>query len=159
MLGLEVEDKTDQYVLEARHYVDASGNAAILRRAMDVPVTVPTKLMNVAMWDYWDNAEWAVKIGVGATRTLILSIGCGWIWFIPLGPTRTSIGFVCPADYYKKSGKTPRELYDWALSKEPLIAKLTANATRRSANCWSLRAAPSNASSASSARWPSCAAA
>ncbi|MCC6677967.1 MAG: tryptophan 7-halogenase [Phycisphaerales bacterium] len=130
VLGLEVEGPAGAYTLEARHYVDASGNAAVVRRALEVPVTVPTKLMNVAMWDYWDNAEWAVKIGVGATRTLILSIGCGWIWFIPLGPTRTSIGFVCPAEYYRKSGKTPRELYDWAMSKEPLIGQLTAKATR-----------------------------
>lgn len=128
--GLEVEGLTGPYTITAKHYVDASGNAAVLRRALEVPVTIPTKLMNVAMWDYWENAEWAVKIGSGGTRIFVLSIGCGWIWFIPIAPTRTSIGFVCPAEYYKECGKSTRELYDWALAREPLVTKLTRNATR-----------------------------
>jgi len=113
----------------AKHYVDASGNAAVLRRAMGVSTQTPTSLKNVAAWGYWDNAEWAVKIGVGGTRVFVLSIGCGWIWFIPIAPTRTSIGFVCPAEYYKKSGMSHEDLYHWALKQEPLVQKLTKNAS------------------------------
>lgn len=117
--------------ISARHYVDASGNAAIIRRAMGVAVDSPTSLQNVAFWDYWENTDWAVEIGVGGTRVQVLSLGCGWMWFIPLGPTRTSIGFICPAEYYKNSGKTPEELYNWACQNEPRVKELTANATRR----------------------------
>lgn len=117
--------------ITARHYVDASGNAAIIRRAMGVAVDSPTSLQNVAFWDYWENTDWAVEIGVGGTRVQVLSLGCGWMWFIPLGPTRTSIGFICPAEYYKNSGKTPEELYHWACQNEPRVRELTANATRR----------------------------
>jgi hypothetical protein len=61
---------------------------------------------------------------------LVMSIGSGWIWFIPLGPTRTSIGFICPRDYFRDSGKKPEDIYLWALAQEPLIAELTANASR-----------------------------
>lgn len=114
----------------AQYYVDASGNAAPLRKAMGVDVTVPTALKNVAFWDYWDNAEWAVEIGVGGTRVQVMSLDKGWLWFIPLSPTRTSIGFICPADHYKKSGKTPEALYMDAVAREPRIAALTANAKR-----------------------------
>jgi flavin-dependent dehydrogenase len=117
--------------VHAKHYVDASGNAAIIRKAMGVKVDSPTSLQNVAFWDYWENTDWAVKIGVGGTRVQVLSLGCGWIWFIPLGPTRTSIGFICPAEYYKKSGKTPDEIYAWAVANEPRVVELTRNATRR----------------------------
>jgi len=117
--------------ITARHYVDASGNAAIIRRAMGVAVDSPTSLQNVAFWDYWENTDWAVEIGVGGTRVQVLSLGCGWMWFIPLGPIRTSIGFICPAEYYKESGKTPEELYNWACQNEPRVKELTANATRR----------------------------
>lgn len=116
--------------VRARHYVDASGNAAILRRAAGVAIDAPTKLQNIAFWDYWENTEWASRHPGGATRVLVMSIGSGWIWFIPMGPTRTSIGFVCPRDYYSASGKRPEELYLWALSQEPLIAQLTAAASR-----------------------------
>ncbi len=116
--------------VEAKHYIDASGASAVLRRALDVKVDQLTRLQNVAFWDYWENTEWASRHPGGATRVLVLSIGVGWIWFIPLGPTRTSIGFVCPAKFYKGQERSAAELYDWALKQEPLIAELTRNASR-----------------------------
>lgn len=125
MLGAEEK-------VTANYYVDATGGSGLLRRAMDVSVNVPTALKNIAIWSYWENTEWAVEIGVGGTRVQIMSIGEGWLWFIPLSPTKTSIGLVCPAEYYKQSGKTPEELYLEALPKDPLISELTANATRKS---------------------------
>lgn len=87
----------------ARWYVDASGHGGLLRRALDVPVTCPARLKNVAIWDYWDNVEWADTIGVGGTRVQVLSVGYGWIWFIPVSPSRASIGLICAASYYKES--------------------------------------------------------
>jgi len=117
--------------VRGRYYLDASGGIGVLRKALGVKVDSPTTLQNVAFWDYWENAEWAVEIGVGGTRVQVLSIGTGWLWFIPLGPTRTSIGFICPASYYKESGKTPEEIYQWAVNEEPRVRELTANATQR----------------------------
>lgn len=120
-----------EHEVRARYFIDASGNAAVIRKAMGVRVDAPSALQNVAFWDYWENAEWAVEIGVGGTRVQVLSIGSGWIWFIPLGPTRTSIGFICPAAFYKDSGKSPDEIYHWALQQEPRVRELTRNATAR----------------------------
>jgi len=122
-LGLETGE-----TVTARHYVDASGNSGILRRAMDVDCEIPSSLKNIAIYDYWQNAEWAVEIGVGATRIQVRSLGFGWIWFIPIGPTRTSIGLVVPVDYFKHCGLGPGQLYALALSSEPMVASLTANA-------------------------------
>src|SRR5579871_633345 len=114
--------------LEATFYVDSSGNSAILRKALEIPVDEPPTLKNIAIWDHWEDAEWAVTIGGGGTRIQIMSLGYGWIWFIPISPTKTSIGLVCPADYYKASGKRYAELYDEAVHAEPMIAGLIANA-------------------------------
>ena len=94
-------------VIKARHYVDGSGDAAILRKALGVESDAPTHLRNVAFWDYWDNAKWAVEIGVGGTRVQVRSLPYGWIWFIPLGPSRASVGLICPSEYYKESGMSP----------------------------------------------------
>lgn len=131
-------------VVTARWYVDGSGNAAILRRAMGVPTDVPTKLKCIAIWDYWENAEWAVHIGVGGTRIQIMSLGHGWLWFIPIGPTRTSIGLVCPVDHYKASGKSPEALYLEAVAADERIAALVAKGSRRghieTTNDWSFLA-------------------
>jgi len=116
-------------VVTARHYVDASGNSGILRKAMDVRCEYPSTLQNIAIWDYWQNAEWAIRIGVGATRIQVRSIAYGWLWFIPLGPTRTSVGLVIPAEHFKKLGKRPEEVYKEALSEEEALTALLKNAT------------------------------
>jgi flavin-dependent dehydrogenase len=116
-------------VITAKHYIDASGHIGVMRRAMGVESEVPTRLQNIAIWYYWQNAEWATHIGTGGTRIQVMSLSDGWIWFIPLGPTRTSLGFVCPQEYYKQTGKTPDELYRDALAREPRISALLKNAT------------------------------
>jgi flavin-dependent dehydrogenase len=125
--GLRLDDGS---VVTARHYLDCSGHIGIVRRALGIGATVPTALMNIAIWDYWENTEWAVEIGVGGTRSQIMSLPGGWIWFIPLGPTRTSVGFVCPQEYYKKRGISPEQLYDEALKREPRISALCAKGSR-----------------------------
>jgi flavin-dependent dehydrogenase len=117
-------------VIQARHYVDASGSSGLLRRAMGVGIVEPSSLRNIAFWDYWNNTEWAFSVGTGGTRVLVMSLGYGWIWFIPIGPTRTSIGLVCPADYYLQTGLSKEEVYLKAIQDEPLISGLTAAATR-----------------------------
>ncbi|MEQ1934024.1 MAG: NAD(P)/FAD-dependent oxidoreductase, partial [Fimbriimonadaceae bacterium] len=138
VLGLKLESGE---IIEAKHYVDASGVSGTLRRTMEIPVDYPTNLRNIAIWYYWQNTDWAVNIGVGGTRIFVTSLGWGWIWFIPIGATRTSIGLVLPLEYYKKSGKKPDELYREAIESEPLISSLMTNATNEgnifTTNDWS----------------------
>jgi flavin-dependent dehydrogenase len=112
----------------AKHFVDASGNSAVLRKAMNVEVEEPPSLRNIAIWDYWEDAQWAVSIGIGATRVQVTSLGYGWIWVIPISATRTSIGLVCPAEYYKSTGKRPEPLYEEAVRTDPRISALIADA-------------------------------
>ena len=119
----------DGQEIAAKFFVNASGHVGVLRRSLGVGVSEPSALQNVAFWNYWRNAEWAVKIGVGGTRIQIMSLGYGWIWFIPLGPDRTSVGFVCPAGYYKSTGLRPEELYTKALFEEKRIRTLLSNAS------------------------------
>jgi flavin-dependent dehydrogenase len=118
------------YKVRARYYVDASGGESIVRKKMGVGIHSPTLLRNIAIWDYWQNAEWAETIGSNGTYVYVLSIGHGWLWFIPLGPTRTSIGFITSAEYYKDSGKSTEELYMEAIQTQPLVRDLTRNAKR-----------------------------
>ncbi len=115
--------------VRGRYYIDASGNVGLIRRAFNIHVDITEELKNIAIWDYWQNAEWAEKIGVGGTRVQVRSLPYGWIWFIPLGPTRTSVGLIVNADYYKKLGKPAEELYIESLKSQPEIYRLIQNAT------------------------------
>jgi flavin-dependent dehydrogenase len=124
--GLVLE--TGQTII-ATHYLDASGHAGVLRRALGIAAPPSTNLQNIAIWDYFQNADWAVEIGVGGTRVQVISLGYGWIWFIPLGPTRTSVGLIVPKDYYRDAGLTTKALFARALEEDPRIANLLKNAT------------------------------
>ena len=126
VVGLELDSGER---VEARYYLDASGHSGILRRVMGVHAEPATGLQNIAVWNYWRNADWAEEIGVGGTRVQVMSVGYGWIWFIPLGPDRTSVGLVVPAAYYKSQDIAPLDLYRRALSEDPRIAGLMRNAT------------------------------
>jgi flavin-dependent dehydrogenase len=125
----------------ARYYVDASGHVGILRRNLGVQIDCPTSLKNIAIWDYWNNTAWADTIGSGGTRVQVMSVGFGWLWFIPITPTRTSLGLVCPASYYKESKLQPEELYQRAIAQSERITGLLNGATRekqlRTTNDWS----------------------
>jgi len=128
---LVVKDKTgEEETVFADWFVDASGASATIRKAFDIPVDSPTALKNIAIWDYWQNADWAELVGVGGTLVQVMSLSYGWLWFIPLGPTRTSIGLVTSADYYKNCGLSTDALYRESIAKEPRITKLVENASR-----------------------------
>ncbi len=120
----------NEFELKAKYTVDASGEAGVLRRALQIPIESPTALRNIAFWDYWQHAEWPERFSGVATRIQIMSLGWGWLWFIPITDTRTSVGLVLPAQYYKKTGQRPLELYLEAIQSEPHISSLLQSATR-----------------------------
>ncbi len=115
--------------ITARYYIDASGAVSLMRRALDIPTWSPNELKNIAFWDYWQDADWAVEIGTTATRIQIRSLPYGWMWFIPVGPQRTSIGLVAPVEWYKQTGMSPQEIYRQAMTDQAEVAALTENAT------------------------------
>lgn len=126
--GLELDDGS---VVQARWYVDASGGTGVVRRAMGVEIECPSTLKNVAAWDYWDDVEWAETIAQEGTRVQVLSLGHGWVWFIPVTANRASVGLVVSAQYYKDSGLTLEALYQQALQQEPRVRTLLAHAKVR----------------------------
>lgn len=121
----------DGQLVTARWYVDATGVVGLFRRVLGIGADIPEQLKNIALWDYWDNVEWAVTIGVGGTRIQIRSLPYGWLWFIPISPTRASVGFVCPATYYRQRGLSPAALYHTAIADHPQIRHLLRQATAR----------------------------
>jgi flavin-dependent dehydrogenase len=140
--GLRLESGEE---ITARYYVDASGHSGILRRAMGVESTYPTALQNVAIWDYWQNASWAEEIGIEGTRVQVMSLGYGWVWFIPLGPTRTSVGLVIPKTTFKEMAQPAEAVYAKAILEDARIRGLMEGAVSegklQTTRDWSFEAA------------------
>jgi flavin-dependent dehydrogenase len=66
---IDALETADGASVRATYYVDASGNSAVLRRAIGVAIDAPTALQNVAFWNYWDNARGPEdRFGHGVTR-------------------------------------------------------------------------------------------
>jgi flavin-dependent dehydrogenase len=116
--------------IKAKYYVDASGNAAVLRRQLGIPVDAPSLLKNIAFWDYWSSPGLNTQLLENNTiRVIIRSVGFGWIWYIALSEDRTSVGLVCNAEYYKNSGLTGQELYHQAIQNAETVSELLRSAT------------------------------
>lgn len=127
--GIELDDGR---TLRAKYYIDASGNAAVLRRQLGVDVDAPSLLRNVAFWDYWEKDRLNESLlEKGTMRVMIRSVSFGWLWYIVLSERRTSVGLVCNAEYYKASGQRPEDLYHQALAQEPQISELLKHASSR----------------------------
>ena len=132
--------------VRAKHFVDASGHIGVLRRTLEVPVIEPTSLKNIAIWRYWKSDDWADMDGVGkgGVRVRVMSLGNGWIWFIPISKDVTSVGFVTHAEHYKQSGLSVADLYAQAIGTDPHIVELLSNAMPageiRSTKDWSFLA-------------------
>ncbi len=126
---VEELELNDGRSVKARWYLDCTGHVGLLRRSLGVPVDSPTQLQNVAFWDYWRGAKWPERIGGEGTRVQVISVRNGWLWFIPIGPDRTSVGLVTSKEHFKSTQKTAVELYREAVASSSRISGFLANAT------------------------------
>ena len=78
--------------VEARWYIDASGTARVLSRALGIPM-VAYGQPKVCLWTYFDtpplNEGTAFFVDNGDAYL-------SWVWDIPISPQQTSVGFVLP---------------------------------------------------------------
>lgn len=89
--GAVVSDSSRTYTLKARFVVDASGLTQFVPRRLRLPVELsgPTR---IALSAYYRGARRLPSPDEGH----IITEACadGWLWFIPLSETITSVGFV-----------------------------------------------------------------
>ena len=92
--------------VEARWYLDASGTARVLSRAMGIP-TVTYGQRKVCLWTYFDTPplhDGTAFFVDNSDRYL------SWVWDIPISPQRTSVGLVIPADALRSRRRAARSV-------------------------------------------------
>ena len=119
--------------VDARWYIDASGTARVLSRAMNIP-TVVYGQQKVCLWTYFDTpplTDGTAFFVDNGDRYL------SWVWDIPISPRQTSVGFVLPSDVVRsrrQSGSSVEAILRDELSQTsaiPRSARFTADARGR----------------------------
>lgn len=91
----EIEGPGGRRRLRPRVVLDASGQRCVLGRALGLLRPVPD-LQATATFSYFDGAG-GVPGPLARHAQLVVTVPEGWIWFIPISATRTSVGVVCRA--------------------------------------------------------------
>ncbi len=92
VVGVKYKDKDNGvHTVAAKYVADASGNRSIL--SPKVGERLYSKFFNnIAIYGYFDNAKRLPEPNQG--NILVEAIPKGWIWYIPLTKTLTSVGVV-----------------------------------------------------------------
>ncbi|MDP9073150.1 MAG: tryptophan 7-halogenase [Actinomycetota bacterium] len=107
-----------------RFVVDASGRAGVVARDLKLRRMNP-KLNNVAVFQQYLHPRHGVNLS-DEGYIVFTSHADGWVWCIPLGPDKVSIGCVTPAGVLK--GSQRQELFQRHLARSPLIHASVADA-------------------------------
>jgi flavin-dependent dehydrogenase len=101
--------------IDAKWYLDASGTARVLSRAMRIP-TVAYGQPKVCLWTYFDTPP----LHDGTAFFVDNDDGyLSWVWDIPISPRQTSVGFVLPAQIMRDGPKGDRSVE--ALLRQELL--------------------------------------
>jgi len=99
--GVRYRDEAGRmHRIDARYVVDASGNRSRIHQATGARRIYSEFFQNVALFGYFEGA--GRLPGPDAGNILCAAFDEGWIWFIPLSPTLTSVGAVVSRDQADK---------------------------------------------------------
>jgi len=130
--GVRIEQDGESRQLDSRFVVDASGRAGVLAHRIGDRV-FDSIVRNMAVFGYWENADFDPEYTVGWDPAAIgvISAPEGWVWYIPIRPGVVSVGYVTPAETFKKRGRDEdlESYYRAALQDVPEVARWLRNAT------------------------------
>ncbi len=115
--GVVYQSRTgERKTARCRVLVDATGRSTLLASRLNRRYPHP-KLRKVAFFTHFAKAGRRLNED-GSTLTDIHAAEGGWLWIIPLRGDLTSIGAVLDADYVKRRGETPEQLFQAALKAD-----------------------------------------
>lgn len=112
------------------YLIDASGRNGIMATRYLRNRKYHGVFKNVALWGYWEDAVCG-EPGYREGSIAVGSIPDGWLWSIPLGDGKTSIGAVLHKTAFSRMNKVSsrEEIYRETIASSPLLTKICAPAT------------------------------
>ena len=109
----------------ARFVVDASGRDTLLAGQMGIKARNPRN-NSAAIFGHFTGARRLP--GKDEGNITIVWFDHGWFWFIPLSDGTTSVGAVCPSDFFKNRGTDLPGFFRQIIASSPEIADRLQNA-------------------------------
>jgi flavin-dependent dehydrogenase len=142
IIGVEYLDAVQEaHSVYAQYCVDASGQSALLGSAYKLRKFNQT-LRNFALYAYYRGGKSTNELisslrPQDAGNIFVVAMEKGWIWYIPLGDSRYSVGVVTHASLAKELNKENRfQFYQDCLNATPQIKYLLSDATIESTNLY-----------------------
>ncbi len=128
--GVTVSYRQDGEMREARAswLFDATGRDALLGRQLSLAKSDLGFAKKIATFAHFTGVY--RDEGPTAGNIIIIRIGAGWFWLIPLSCGKTSVGLVQDLDHFRKTGQTPEEAFNLAVESIREVRERMANATR-----------------------------
>ncbi|MEP7125285.1 MAG: NAD(P)/FAD-dependent oxidoreductase [Byssovorax sp.] len=125
--GVVVDVGGERRTLRSEFVVDCSGQARLLGRALGLR-TVEHNLGDLAIHRYYEGAGWAREL-LGEqelSKIFFAAAPAGWVWYIPLSPTRVSVGVVTRKELLV--GRDLDQVFEQQLATVPEMTALLASA-------------------------------
>jgi flavin-dependent dehydrogenase len=116
------------------YLIDASGRNGIMASRYLRNRKYHRVFQNVALWGYWEGAVCG-EPGYREGSIAVGSVPDGWLWSIPLGDGKTSIGAVLHKTAFSRMNRrinntsSREEIYRETIASSPLLTKICAPAT------------------------------
>jgi len=122
-----VEQSGREYQLKGRYVADSSGNTSRIYKA--VADRVYSKLFrNVALYGYYEGGERLPSPAEG--NALAVAFEGGWLWYIPLSATLTSVGAVVDREHARHIRGREEETLHRFIDACPMVKSCLRNASR-----------------------------
>lgn len=121
--GVVIEVGGERRTVHCDFVVDCSGQARLLGRALGLR-TIEHDLGDLAIHRYYEGADWAPEL-LGEkqlSKIFFAAAPAGWVWYIPLSPTRVSVGVVTRAEFMV--GRDIDQVFDEQLATVPEMTGL-----------------------------------
>ncbi len=102
----------------AKKVIDASGYGRVLPRLLNLDTQSGMALRN-AIFCRVENDIRPTDGTDGYIYVYVVGDNDAWIWNIPLSPTVTSVGIVCPDEYFKSFNMTQEQFWDHIVLTNP----------------------------------------
>ena len=127
-VNLRIEGKGSAgETIDARYVIDASGRHSVLGNQFQVKETYP-RLQKISIFAHYEGVE--MNQGRAGTLTRQLRAADRWFWYIPLSPSRSSIGVVLDGALFKQAKKLPEDFLADSLAEQPFFAHRMGRARR-----------------------------